>query len=49
MQTDTEVLAYAVDLLMRRQHLPIELVAQSFCFTPYGTKSMHGTQTSTNY
>ena len=28
MQTDTEVLAYAVDLLMRRQHLPIELVAQ---------------------
>jgi glutamate synthase domain-containing protein 1 len=28
MQTDTEVLAYAVDLLMRRQHLPIELVAK---------------------
>ncbi len=28
MQTDTEVLAYAVDLLMRRQQLPIELVAQ---------------------
>jgi glutamate synthase domain-containing protein 1 len=28
MQTDTEVLAYAVDLLMRRQHLPIELVTQ---------------------
>ena len=28
MQTDTEVLAYAVDLLMRRQKLPIELVAQ---------------------
>jgi len=27
MQTDTEVLAYAVDLLMRRQHLPIDLVA----------------------
>jgi glutamate synthase domain-containing protein 1 len=30
MQTDTEVLAYAVDLLMRRQQLPIELVAQVF-------------------
>ena len=30
MQTDTEVLAYAVDLLMRRQHLPISLVAQVF-------------------
>jgi glutamate synthase domain-containing protein 1 len=30
MQTDTEVLAYAVDLLMRRQHLPVELVAQVF-------------------
>jgi glutamate synthase domain-containing protein 1 len=28
MQTDTEVLAYAFDLLMRRQHLPIEIVAQ---------------------
>ena len=28
MQTDTEVLAYTVDLLMRRQNLPIELVAQ---------------------
>ncbi len=28
MQTDTEVLAYAVDLLMRRQKLPIEMVAQ---------------------
>ncbi|MGD6809551.1 MAG: class II glutamine amidotransferase [Candidatus Bathyarchaeia archaeon] len=28
MQTDTEVLAYAVDLLMRRQHLPVELVAK---------------------
>jgi len=28
MQTDTEVLAYAVDLLMRRQHLPVELVVQ---------------------
>jgi glutamate synthase domain-containing protein 1 len=28
MQTDTEVLAYAVDLLMRRQHLPIEVVAK---------------------
>jgi len=28
MQTDTEVLAYAVDLLMRRQHLPIAMVAK---------------------
>ena len=28
MQTDTEVLAYAFDLLMRRQHLPIEIVSQ---------------------
>lgn len=28
MQTDTEVLAYAVDLLMRRQHLPVDLVAK---------------------
>jgi glutamate synthase domain-containing protein 1 len=28
MQTDTEVLAYTVDLLMRRQRLPISLVAQ---------------------
>jgi glutamate synthase domain-containing protein 1 len=28
MQTDTEVLAYAVDLLIRRQHLPINTVAQ---------------------
>jgi glutamate synthase domain-containing protein 1 len=28
MQTDTEVLAYAVDLLMRRQHLPIEIVSK---------------------
>ena len=28
LQTDTEVLAYAVDLLMRRQQLPIEIVAQ---------------------
>ncbi len=28
MQTDTEVLAYAFDLLMRRQHLPIEIVAK---------------------
>jgi glutamate synthase domain-containing protein 1 len=28
MQTDTEVLAYAVDLLMRRQQLPIEIVAK---------------------
>jgi glutamate synthase domain-containing protein 1 len=30
LQTDTEVLAYAVDLLMRRQNLPIELVAEVF-------------------
>jgi glutamate synthase domain-containing protein 1 len=28
LQTDTEVLAYAFDLLMRRQRLPIEIVAQ---------------------
>jgi glutamate synthase domain-containing protein 1 len=28
MQTDTEVLAYAIDMLMRRQHLPVEIVAQ---------------------
>jgi glutamate synthase domain-containing protein 1 len=28
MQTDTEVLAYAFDLLMRRQNLPIEIVSQ---------------------
>ncbi len=28
LQTDTEVLAYAFDLLMRRQHLPIEVVSQ---------------------
>ncbi|MCW4044670.1 MAG: glutamine amidotransferase family protein [Candidatus Bathyarchaeota archaeon] len=28
MQTDTEVLAYAVDLLMRRQQLPIDIVAK---------------------
>jgi len=28
MQTDTEVLAYAFDLLMRRQSLPIELVSR---------------------
>ena len=28
MQTDTEVLAYAFDLLMRRQHLPIEIVSK---------------------
>lgn len=28
MQTDTEVLAYAFDLLIRRHHLPIEVVAQ---------------------
>jgi glutamate synthase domain-containing protein 1 len=27
MQTDTEVIAYAVDLLVRRHHLPIEVVA----------------------
>ncbi|MCW4023551.1 MAG: glutamine amidotransferase family protein [Candidatus Bathyarchaeota archaeon] len=30
LQTDTEVLAYAVDLLMRRQKLPIELVTKVF-------------------
>ena len=30
MQTDTEVLAYAVDLLMRRQHLPINIVSKIF-------------------
>jgi glutamate synthase domain-containing protein 1 len=30
MHTDTEVLAYAVDLLMRRQRLPIEIVARVF-------------------
>jgi len=28
MQTDTEVLAYALDLLMRRQHLPIDIVSK---------------------
>ncbi len=28
MQTDTEVIAYAVDLLMRRHNLPIEIVAR---------------------
>ncbi len=28
MQTDTEVIAYAVDLLMRRHNLPIEIVAK---------------------
>jgi glutamate synthase domain-containing protein 1 len=28
MQTDTEVLAYTFDLLMRRQHLPMEIVAK---------------------
>jgi glutamate synthase domain-containing protein 1 len=28
MQTDTEVMAYAVDLLMRKQHLPIDMVAK---------------------
>ena len=28
MQTDTEVLAYAFDLLMRKQHLPIEIVSK---------------------
>jgi len=28
MQTDTEVLAYTFDLLMRRQHLPIEIVSK---------------------
>jgi glutamate synthase domain-containing protein 1 len=28
MQTDTEVLAYAFDLLMRKQHLPIQIVSR---------------------
>ena len=28
MQTDTEVLAYAVDLLMRRQGLPVEIISK---------------------
>ena len=28
LQTDTEVIAYAVDLLMRRQNIPIEIVAK---------------------
>jgi glutamate synthase domain-containing protein 1 len=28
MQTDTEVVAYAVDLLMRRHNLPLEIVAK---------------------
>ena len=28
MQTDTEVVAYAVDLLMRKHNLPIEIVAK---------------------
>jgi len=28
MQTDTEVIAYAIDLLMRKHHLPIEVVAK---------------------
>jgi len=39
MQTDTEVLAYAVDLLMRRQNLPIELVAQVLA-RRFGKKSI---------
>lgn len=30
LHTDTEVMAYAVDLLMRRQQLPIEVVAKIF-------------------
>jgi glutamate synthase domain-containing protein 1 len=30
MVTDTEVIAYAVDLLMRRQHLPVELLVKVF-------------------
>ena len=29
MQTDTEVIAYAIDLLMRKHNLPIELVAKT--------------------
>lgn len=28
LQTDTEVIAYAADLLMRRQHLPMDIVAK---------------------
>ena len=28
MQTDTEVIAYAIDLLMRKHHLPIEIIAK---------------------
>lgn len=28
MQTDTEVMAYAVDLLIRRHHLPVEIMAK---------------------
>lgn len=30
MQTDTEVMAYALDLLVRKQKLPIEIVARIF-------------------
>jgi glutamate synthase domain-containing protein 1 len=30
MQTDTEVMAYAVDLLMRRQHLSVEMMTKVF-------------------
>jgi glutamate synthase domain-containing protein 1 len=30
MQTDTEVMAYAVDLLMRRQHLSVEMMSKVF-------------------
>jgi glutamate synthase domain-containing protein 1 len=30
MQTDTEVIAYAVDLLVRKHNLPVELIAKVF-------------------
>jgi glutamate synthase domain-containing protein 1 len=36
MQTDTEVIAYAVDLLMRRQHLPEELLVKVFASPLWG-------------
>ena len=47
MQTDTEVLAYAVDLLMRRENLPINLVARNLSSTPLGGNRPNGTQKST--
>jgi len=37
LQTDTEVLAYAVDLLMRKQNLPIEIVSQVLA-SPFWTE-----------